>query len=509
MTIPKIIHQLWIGPKPRPYKFMQTWKDKHPDFEYIMWNEEEIKKRGLKLMCINKINEIEEINGKADIIRWEILYHYGGVFLDADSICIEPFDELIEKNKSFAGYENENVRPGLIATGTMAFSKNHPLPGLAIQWIMQNEVSRAKTSKMAWKTVGPQLLTNLFNSGNFKDVEILPSYYFLPKHGTGIQYMGHSKVYAYQEWGSTKQNYDIMNTIELDDIYKEPKIWVSLLISSYNTNHKYIVECLESIKIQNGHFGIEIIWINDGSNDLNSKLLEKTLLKFQKSMRFTKIIYKKWKKNMGIGYSLYEGVLLCNNEIIIKVDSDDILHQDRIIKQIEYMNLHNDCVICGTNALYLKDINGKKITNGQTNHKEILKWEEYKKNPSHWFINHPCVCYKKSAILEVGNYNKKSHSLYEDFELELKLLKKFGKIYNIQENLLYYRLHEEQITSNGNTSKPEVVNFRNKFIKEMIKDDINLINIDNNININDNSDYDNILEKTIIFDNNNLNNNEL
>ena len=238
MTIPKIIHQLWIGPKPRPSKFMKTWQDKHPDFQYIMWNEDEIKKRGLKLECKNRVDEIEEINGKADIIRWEILYHYGGLFLDADSICIEPFDQLINKGSPFAGYENENVRPGLVATGTMAFPKNHPLPLMAIQWIKQNEVSGAKTNRMAWINVGPGLLTRLLNTGNFKDVEILPSYYFLPKHATGIQYMGHSKVYAYQEWGSTKSNYDIMNSIELADIYKEPKIWISVLVSSYNTKHK-------------------------------------------------------------------------------------------------------------------------------------------------------------------------------------------------------------------------------------------------------------------------------
>ena len=109
MSIPKIIHQLWIGPKPRPHKFMITWKDKHPDYEYIMWNEEEIKKRGLVLECSSKINEIEEINGKADIIRWEILYHYGGLFVDADSICIEPMNYLMDQNKPFCGYENENV----------------------------------------------------------------------------------------------------------------------------------------------------------------------------------------------------------------------------------------------------------------------------------------------------------------------------------------------------------------------------------------------------------------
>ena len=41
MTIPKIIHQLWIGPKPPPTKFMDTWRDKNPEFQYIRWNEDE------------------------------------------------------------------------------------------------------------------------------------------------------------------------------------------------------------------------------------------------------------------------------------------------------------------------------------------------------------------------------------------------------------------------------------------------------------------------------------
>ena len=468
MSIPKIIHQLWIGSKPRPHKFMKTWKDKHPDYEYIMWNEEEIKKRGLILECASKINEIEEINGKADIIRWEILYHYGGLFVDADSICIEPMNYLMDQNIPFCGYENENIRQGLVATGTMAFPKNHQLPRGAIDYIKTNEVSRAKTGKMAWRTVGPELLTKLLQTKLFNDVKVLPSYYFLPRHGTGLQYMGHSIVFAYQEWGSTKQNYEIMNNIELDDIYKTPKEWVSVLISSYNTNHKYIVECLESIKQQNGHFGIEIIWINDGSNELSTKLLEKTLDEFKKKVRFINIIYKKWEKNMGIGYSLNKGVQLCSNDIIIKVDSDDISVPDRFIKLMKFMQENKDCNIVGSNANYLREIDNKKVLQGQTNHKYILTWEEYKKSPSHWFINHPCVCYRKSAILNVGNYNESSHSLYEDFELELKLLKFTGKLYNIQENLVYYRIHGEQVTANNNCSKTEVVNFRNNFIKEMI-----------------------------------------
>jgi hypothetical protein len=37
--IPKIIHQLWIGPHPCPVEIMHTWKNKHPDYEYILWDE--------------------------------------------------------------------------------------------------------------------------------------------------------------------------------------------------------------------------------------------------------------------------------------------------------------------------------------------------------------------------------------------------------------------------------------------------------------------------------------
>ena len=71
-------------------------------------------------------------------------------------------------------------------------------------------------------------------------------------------------------------------------------------------------------------------------------------------------------------------------------------------------------------------------------------------------------------MLEVGNYNEQTHSLYEDFELELKLLKKFGKLYNIQENLLYYRIHGQQVTANNSCGKPEIVKARNDFINQLL-----------------------------------------
>ena len=94
-----------------------------------------------------------------------------------------------------------------------------------------------------------------------------------------MNYNGHGKVYTNQEWGSTRQHYDIMNLIEIPDILKKPNISdsVSILIPSYNTNNILLKECLNSIKDQVGHFNIELVCINDGSDPFHSAILEKNL----------------------------------------------------------------------------------------------------------------------------------------------------------------------------------------------------------------------------------------
>ena len=464
-TIPKIIHQIWIGPKPAPTKFMNTWKNKNPDYEYICWTEDKIKELNFTFKCQKIIDKTDLYHGKADIMRLEILYKYGGIYLDADSICVEPLDNDFINNTAFATYENEIKRGDLVANGNMGFIPGHPLCLDAINYILDKNNLQYILSNPPWISLGPGLLTKLLKTGKYTKFVVYPSLTFLPLHFTGEKYEGHKKVYAYQEWGSTKENYSLMNEIQLPHEYTEPKLWVSVLVSSYNTKAKYIQECLDSIKNQNGHFGIELVWINDGSTELNTRILKTFLNKFQFSTRFTKVVYIENDRNRGLGYTFNKGNILCSNDIIFRMDSDDIMLPDRLKLQIEYMVNNQNVMICGGQV---NCFNSNGEITSSTSHKS-LSVEEYKKNPSHWFLNHPTVCYRKKAILEVGNYNINISRMAEDFELWLRFLKKYGYIHNMSEVLLNYRLHEEQLThQGGKEGRPYWHNLRNTMIQNII-----------------------------------------
>ena len=260
-----------------------------------------------------------------------------------------------------------------------------------------------------------------------------------------------------------------MNSIKLPPQFLEPTLWVSVLVSSYNTKHKYIHECLESIKEQQGHFGIELVWINDGSNELATALLEKILEQFRQTTRFCRLVYHKLESNMGVSYSLNKGVTLCSNELIARHDSDDIMKPHRMLTQLQFMLSHPDCVIVGSNVSFLRLVQDKLMLTGDTNHPTELTWASYKatKPYSPWIMNHPSLLYKRSAVLAVGNYGL-DRCIFEDLELELKLLKQYGKIYNIAESLVLYRLHPDQVTYAGKPSTPENVARRTAFIESLI-----------------------------------------
>jgi hypothetical protein len=124
------------------------------------------------------------------------------------------------------------------------------------------------------------------------------------------------------------------------------------------------------------------------------------------------------------------------------------MHPERIKKQLEFMEKTQNCVICGSNIfLFETTCNGnEKIVDKMTNHPEIIEWEQYKKSEekSVWFMNHSTLCFNKSAFNDVGKYNKNIKDGTEHFDMELRFLKRFGRVYNIKEPLLYYHHKNSQ-----------------------------------------------------------------
>ena len=202
--IQKIIHQMWIGPHEMPKDMIQTWIDKNPSWEHILWTEDEIKKRypnGFRNQ--KQIDSHQSWCGKCDIMRYEILYDYGGFFPDADCICTNPLDDHFLNHSFFSCWENEKVRPGLVAIGYMGAEKGCELMKFCQDHLnQQGTLDERITGLMAWQMTGPVLITNAIYQTKYPAF-IYPSYVFIPKHYTGETYTGDGKSYSDQYWGST------------------------------------------------------------------------------------------------------------------------------------------------------------------------------------------------------------------------------------------------------------------------------------------------------------------
>lgn len=115
MSIPKIIHQVWEGrtePKmPTRLKILaRTWQEQNPTWEYHLWNGEEMDKlvetHFPEYMSMYK-NFHYNVQ-RWDIIRYMILYVYGGVYTDLDAECFKPIDGLFNANTFCFGEEPDN-----------------------------------------------------------------------------------------------------------------------------------------------------------------------------------------------------------------------------------------------------------------------------------------------------------------------------------------------------------------------------------------------------------------
>lgn len=138
-------------------------------------------------------------------------------------------------------------------------------------------------------------------------------------------------------------------------------------------------------------------------------------------------------RNIGLGLALQAGVNACKNNLIARMDSDDISFADRCERQLAVFKERAVDIVGGT-ALEFEGIPSNvyaRRTTPQTQD-EILRFAQ-KRNP----FNHPAVMFRKEAIVAAGNYQ--DIPLFEDYHLWLRLLRNGGQCYNIPEPLINMR----------------------------------------------------------------------
>lgn len=251
--IPKVIHQIWIGDQTKkPIKCMETIERDNPDCEYKLWTEKELKTLKISKKLQLKIKCMPELCGKCDIYRYLILQQYGGIYIDADSVSIEPLDEFFFKSCGIA-FENEYCRGELMGIGFLAFTKDHPLLLDALRHIESNQIQSP-----AWKYTGNLMITNLLrqNKTIYPEMNIYPSYYFYPEHHSQVKYEGHGKVYMAQMWGSTHNRYGSFSG-NIPPFLAKPSTSIDIIIKDDTSKNK-LKAILNGIKNMEGHYEIKI-----------------------------------------------------------------------------------------------------------------------------------------------------------------------------------------------------------------------------------------------------------
>lgn len=204
----------------------------------------------------------------------------------------------------------------------------------------------------------------------------------------------------------------------------------SVLMSVYHKEKpEYLRQSIESIQAQTFPTD-DFVLVCDGP--LNSGLDSIISMKQQEMGDTLNVV--RLEKNGGLGNALNEGIKHCKNELVARMDSDDIAYPDRCEKQIAVFNTHSEVSVCSGVVEEFNttpEIVDAKRVPPETN-AEIIEFAK-KRNP----FNHPCVMYKKSAVEAVGSYQ--DFYLLEDYYLWLRMLMAGYKGYNIQKPLLHMR----------------------------------------------------------------------
>lgn len=195
--IPRVIHRVWLGTDPMPEEFEyygETWREHHPDWEMRLWTDDNLP----ELRFPDALERCRNHGERSDILRSELLFQFGGLYVDTDVECRRPLEPLIGDATAFAAW----VRPGRIGSAVLGATPGHP----AIERLLTEMQDRVGEGSQIEATVG--LLTDVLSEA--PDVEVFDSDTFYPYHPRHNPANGREfpDAYAVHHWGLTWKSKD-------------------------------------------------------------------------------------------------------------------------------------------------------------------------------------------------------------------------------------------------------------------------------------------------------------
>ncbi|MBW8011832.1 MAG: glycosyltransferase [Chloroflexi bacterium] len=233
---------------------------------------------------------------------------------------------------------------------------------------------------------------------------------------------------------------------------------VSVLMPCYNAAVT-LEETLESLAAQT-HPNFEIVAVDDGSSDAT---LEKLHAWAEKDERLRVLTIP----HSGIIAALNHGLAACKGEYVARMDADDRVHPERLLKQSIYLDSSPEtalvsCLVEGFPKGEVRE--GFRIYIQWLNslvHDADMRREMFVESP----VAHPSVMFRREAVQEVGGYQE--HGWPEDYDLWLRLFMAGARFGKMPEVLLEWREYPERLTRTHNRYSLE--NFIRAKVHYMLK----------------------------------------
>lgn len=214
----------------------------------------------------------------------------------------------------------------------------------------------------------------------------------------------------------------------------------SVLMSLYyKEKPNYLEMSLDSV-FNNTVAPDQVVMVLDGP--IGEEL--QTIVKRYQSMYLSFDVYPQ-EKNQGLSAALNFGLKKCKNELVFRMDTDDICYPDRFEKMLKFYDDNPTLDMAGSFDTII-DETGNIISPVQ---EEPTSYEDIKRLIWTCPFSHPTMTFKKSAILRVGSYNPNSGPRQDDYELWFRCIA--GGLYalNYPEPLNYYRFFDDSLQKNS------------------------------------------------------------